>query len=89
VEGYEALLRTRPEPGDSIRIFLKDLNLLAEKIALEGLFGQGEIILTAGGSDFFDLVLEHLEAPSGRHEVVKVIRSGCYLTHDSLAFNRF
>ena len=89
VEGYEALLRSRPEPEDSIRIFLKDLNLLAEKIALEGLFGQGEIILTAGGSDFFDLVLEHLEAPSGRHEVVKVIRSGCYLTHDSLAFNRF
>ena len=45
-----------------------------------GLFGDGAVILSAGGSDFFDLVLEHLEAPSGKHEVVRVIRSGCYLT---------
>ena len=88
VEGYEALLRKQPEPEKSIREFLVDLNLLANKCAEMGLFGDGAVILSAGGSDFFDLVLEHLEAPSGKHEVVRVIRSGCYLTHDSLNYKR-
>ena len=88
VEGYEALLRKHPEPEKSIREFLVDLNLLAKKCAEMGLFGDGAVILSAGGSDFFDLVLEHLEAPSGKHEVVRVIRSGCYLTHDSLNYKR-
>ena len=54
----------------------------------EGLFGEGEVILTAGGSDFFDLVLEQLKAPSNKLDVVRVIRSGCYLTHDSLNYKR-
>ena len=88
VEGYEALLRAQPEPEKSIRDFLEDLSLLAQRCAEEGLFGEGAVILSAGGSDFFDLVLDQLEAPSGKQEVIRVIRSGCYLTHDSLNYKR-
>ena len=88
IEGYEALLRNQPEPEKSIQIFLEDLNRLAKKTAHEGLFGEGEVILTAGGSDFFDLVLDQLKVPSTKLDVVRVIRSGCYLTHDSLNYKR-
>ena len=55
VEGYEALLRKHPEPEKSIREFLVELNLLAKKCAEMGLFGDGAVIISAGGSDFFDL----------------------------------
>ena len=88
IEGYEALLRSKPEPEKSVRKFLGDLNELAARCSDEDLFSEGPVILSAGGSDFFDLVLQHLEGPSGKREVIRVIRSGCYLTHDSLNYSR-
>lgn len=45
-------------------------------------------ILSAGGSDYFDLVVRRLsEASLGRPTTI-VLRGGCYLTHDSLYYSR-
>ena len=88
VEGYEALLRNRPNPEKSIREFLLEIKELVNICTFEDLFAKGPVILSAGGSDFFDLVLQELANPSKKREVICVIRSGCYLTHDSLNYQR-
>ncbi len=83
VEGFEGLFKGRPDAEAQVQEFLLRINQVAERCSTEGLFAEGPVILTAGGSDFYDLVVQKLESPSGAHEVLRVIRSGCYLTHDS------
>jgi D-serine deaminase-like pyridoxal phosphate-dependent protein len=56
-----------------------------EAIASAGLFDEtGDPVISAGGSSFFDVVVEQwvdrLSAASVRPRIV--LRSGCYLTHD-------
>jgi D-serine deaminase-like pyridoxal phosphate-dependent protein len=51
--------------------------------------GSEQIVLTAGGSAFFDLVVDRLRGPwPGDADVRVVLRSGCYLTHDSGIYER-
>ena len=88
VEGFEGLLKGRPDAEVQVQEFLRCINQVAERCAAEGLFAEGPVILTAGGSDFYDLVVQHLNSPSGAHEVLRVIRSGCYLTHDSESYQK-
>lgn len=45
-------------------------------------------ILTAGGSDFFDMVVEAFRAAGIERSLRIVLRGGCYLTHDSLHYSR-
>ena len=79
---------------DQARIELSVLTLLDTVAALastgfdEQWFSAGEVILTAGGSAFFDLVAEVLGAARGRGNLRIVLRSGCYLTHDVLFYER-
>ncbi len=66
---------------------------LARAGAREGWFGPGPLILTAGGSAFFDIVarslsLSRVRSMPGRDTRV-VLRSGCYLTHDSDHYEAF
>lgn len=49
----------------------------------QGLFGDGEVLLTAGGSTFYDLVPERFARAGVRRPFKVLTRSGCYLTHDS------
>jgi len=84
VEGFEDVLTSGPaaEQDAKVSAFLDYLVEIARLCAAEKLFAPGPIILTAGGSAFFDLAATRLHnaAPQG---VEVVIRSGCYLTHDS------
>lgn len=61
---------------------------LARQGLQEGWFAPGEVILSAGGSAFFDMASALADAmPADRpHRVV--LRSGCYLTHDTLMYER-
>ena len=89
VEGYEALLRDLPNPEKKIKKFLFDLKKLLHRCKDERLFKNEPAIISAGGSDFFDLVLHEFYELSKKKEVFCVIRSGCYLTHDSLNYKQF
>jgi len=89
VEGYEALLRSYTNPENRIINFLIEIKKLVNQCICENLFSEQTVIISAGGSDFFDIVLKELSKISTEKEVVCVIRSGCYLTHDSLNYNRF
>lgn len=91
VEGFEGLLGRGDDAEEARREvadYLDGLVDVAERVAAEGLFAEGEILATAGGSAYFDLALERLRAAGldGRGRVV--LRSGCYLTHDAGMYAR-
>ncbi|MFZ5674729.1 MAG: amino acid deaminase [Pseudomonadota bacterium] len=88
VGGYEGLLR-RPSPAESTKavenflIFLLDI---ARDCDGETLFGEGEILLTAGGTVFYDLVTRHFGSARLSRPIRVVLRCGCYITHDSASY---
>lgn len=85
VAGFEGLMchRRATDCPDRVRAFLDRLRELAESLTAAGAFdGVDEVIVTAGGSAFFDLVVERLEG-GWQAPTRLVLRSGCYLTHDS------
>lgn len=55
----------------------------------EHLFAQDRILLTAGGSAVFDLVVPLLQTQGLSRPVEGVLRSGCYVTHDHGNYARF
>jgi D-serine deaminase-like pyridoxal phosphate-dependent protein len=89
VGGFEgAIGRDRSAASlQAVRAFLRDIRDLAIGFDRAGLFDQAdEIILTAGGSAYFDDVVEiFAEArpePEATRPVRRVLRSGAYITHD-------
>lgn len=55
----------------------------------QGLFADAAIMLTAGGSAVFDLVVPLLRTQGLSKPVEGVLRSGCYITHDHGNYARF
>lgn len=85
VEGYEGLLQTRPAvEGDPQAVAL--IAFIAEVAAVcsaEGLLDDADpVLLSAGGSGFFDMAARFLAAPALDKPTTIVVRSGCYLIHD-------
>jgi D-serine dehydratase len=90
VEGFEGLApldRTLSEP--QVRNFLDSLVQLAQACESEDLFSPGEVILTAGGSAFYDMVLARFTHAGLKSPTRVITRSGCYITHDSTRYRRF
>lgn len=85
VEGFEGILG---EVGE-VDAFLDKMIEAAEGIDAMGLFpADRPIVLSAGGSAYYDRVAEKLQAAgtlAGRTQVI--LRSGCYITHDSGAYD--
>ena len=59
----------------------------AQAIDARGLF-NGPIVLSAGGSAFFDLVAAGFDSIRLSRQVLRVLRSGCYLTQDHFGYAR-
>jgi D-serine dehydratase len=84
VEGFEDVVGggiVEAEP--KIAAFLDYLVDLARACARENLFAPGPVILSAGGSKYFDRVTAAFRAADLGRPVEIVLRSGCYLSHDS------
>src|SRR3954447_9680101 len=84
VEGYEGTLGADREPATlaAVDAFLDRVRAFAEALDARGLFaGREEVVVTAGGSVFFDRVGERLRPALSRPARV-VVRAGSYLTHD-------
>ena len=90
VEGFEGLARSRDDGGREpvVREFLRFLTGIAGALDERDLFDTGEVLLTAGGSVFFDLVVAELTAARLRRPTRVVLRSGCYLTEDWGSYGR-
>ena len=89
VEGYEGLRVSDHAGHDTAAVldFLSTVRRLYEALAADNLFADpDQIIVSAGGSAYYDLVAHVLSGnPQG---VVVVLRSGCYVTHDSGFYRR-
>jgi D-serine dehydratase len=82
-ECFEGLLSNAP----AVDAFLDEVAATAITADGEGLLPPGSpLVLSAGGSAFFDRVGERFGPVELRRPVLRVLRSGCYLTHDSVAY---
>jgi D-serine dehydratase len=90
VEGFEGLFQgSEAELEAHVGAFLDFLAEIAVTCEKRGYFAPGKLILSAGGSAFYDLVVKRFRAAGVTREVQVVTRSGCYLTHDSGMYRRF
>ena len=84
--GFECFEGLLPNAA-AVDAFLDEVVAIAASAEDEGLLPHGApLILSAGGSAFFDRVGERFGAAALRRPMLRVLRSGCYLTHDSLAY---
>ncbi len=90
VEGFEGLHQSLPgaEGVAQVTRFLETIVEVARQADSEGLFASDEILLSAGGSAYYDLVAEIFGAVRLSRPTVIVLRSGCYLIHDAGLYSR-
>lgn len=86
VAGYEGAVvhGTSPDALAAVTEYLGRLRALAVLLAAEGRFADvDEVIVSAGGSAYFDMVADALAEkwPAGLN-AIPVLRSGAYLAHD-------
>jgi D-serine dehydratase len=82
VEGYEGLIGSEGPRRASARVdaFLDAVGSVAERCA--SMIEDAEPIITAGGSGYFDRVVDRLAGRCAALGWTLVLRSGCYVTHD-------
>jgi D-serine deaminase-like pyridoxal phosphate-dependent protein len=84
VAGYEGALAHDASPAglDTVRRYLEDLAALHAALTAEGAYqGVGEAVVTAGGSAYFDQVVDVL-GPLAGPDCLVLLRSGAYVVHD-------
>ena len=91
VSGFEGLFPGFGDGGVPVGIadFLTSIRDVAEAMAAGDLFPADRTpIVTAGGSSYFDEVVEHLHPSRFSFDVTTIVRSGCYATHDHGVYAR-
>jgi D-serine dehydratase len=91
IEGYEGLLVSDDRAADlqAVDNFVAQLAALVRMADAEQLFGGPEVLLSAGGSAYFDLVARGFAGVDGLSLPLRpVLRSGCYLTSDHGSYQR-
>ncbi|MGB7422850.1 MAG: alanine racemase [Comamonas sp.] len=93
IECYEGLVATCDSAHDAVAVtdLVQRAVSLARACDEAALWAAGEahILLSAGGSAVFDLVLPLLKLQGLSRPVQGILRSGCYLTHDHGNYQRF
>ncbi|PJX23120.1 amino acid deaminase [Advenella sp. S44] len=88
IECYEGNLATDTEKDKpAVDALMGRCEAVARACDQQQLFDTEEIIISAGGSAIFDLVVPGLKIELGR-PVRGVLRSGCYITHDHGVYHR-
>lgn len=87
IEGFEGSVpgatSTNVEPVERFLDAIRDAMLACEA---EALFDAGEVVISAGGSSYFDLVIDRLAGLSLARPMRLVLRSGCYIAHDDVLY---
>jgi D-serine dehydratase len=84
VAGYEGQIATPAgaEDGARAEAYFDQFAEAAQLADRRNAFVTDEVILTAGGSSYYDIVGRRLRQIELRKPTVKILRSGCYVTHD-------
>ncbi|HEY3775613.1 MAG TPA: alanine racemase [Solirubrobacteraceae bacterium] len=91
VEAFEGTYAAQADEQGLARIdeLLGSVRESVIAISARGLFERDEVIVTAGGSMYFDRVIALLrDWPEVGVPVSLVLRSGCYVSHDGGAYER-
>lgn len=92
IEGFEGLLRSTSVDQELPRVeaFLNRMQAAIDAVAKAQLFVGGEsVIISAGGSAFFDRVVDRFRSATVQGQPATIIlRSGAYVTQDDGAYRR-
>jgi len=91
VECYEGGLGQCDSAHDmeAVSALVRSVQALVQQIDAQNLWGSDEVLLSAGGSAVFDLVIPMLKTQVQSRPVQGVLRSGCYVTHDHWNYARY
>ena len=91
VECYEGGLGQCDSAHDieAVSGLVRSVQSLVQQIDAQDLWGGEEVLLSAGGSAVFDLVIPMLKLQVKSRQVQGVLRSGCYVTHDHWNYARY
>ena len=91
VECYEGGLGRCDSAHDieAVSALVRSVQTLVQQIDEQNLWGNEEVLLSAGGSAVFDLVIPMLKQRVKSRPVQGVLRSGCYVTHDHWNYARY
>jgi D-serine dehydratase len=91
IAGFEGIIRGDAQVStlDRVRLFLNFMVETARECERRGLFEAGQVILSAGGSAYYDLVADIFGQAGLRAPSAVILRSGCYLTHDHQMYQNF
>lgn len=78
IEVYEGVLSTQSE----VTAFLTDAVTTCKELIEQQAFATEQVIITAGGSAWYDLVCDAFAPSNMLDNMVPVIRPGCYVAHD-------
>ena len=88
VETFEGVRQAAADARFEAQTMLSLAVEIARAAVSEGLFAHGPLFLSAGGSAFLDLCTGRLPPQIGGRTIERVIRPGCYVTHDSGLYRR-
>lgn len=90
IESFEGIFGGKPDDNlGKVRALMERTTAAARALDARGLFKGPEIVLSAGGSSYYDIVVEHLGALALSRPTRVVTRSGCYITHDALMYREY
>lgn len=78
IEVYEGVL----SKVDEIRLFLNHAVATCNALISQGVFDTEKVMITAGGSAYYDLVCDAFTPANLAENLFAVIRPGCYVAHD-------
>jgi D-serine deaminase-like pyridoxal phosphate-dependent protein len=85
IEGYEGLIGGE-QAAEHIRSYGRRLVDTLRTLRDTGAFGDRKPIITAAGSQWFDLIAEAFDQADLRAQCTPVLRSGCYVVHDHRSY---
>ena len=85
VEGYEGLI-SGEHSVDKIRSYGQRLVDGVRMLRSAGAFAERAPIITAAGSQWFDLIAEAFDRSDLRDQCTPVLRPGCYVVHDHRSY---
>ena len=91
IECYEGGVAKCDNEHDAkeVTALVRRVTEVARQCDAANLFSDANILLTAGGSAVFDLVVPLLRTQGLTKPVQGILRSGCYITHDHGNYARF
>src|SRR5512133_2557043 len=91
IECYEGGVATCDSAHDvrEVTALVRRVTEVVKVCDQQNLFEGDELLITAGGSAVFDLVIPLLRLQGMQRPMLGVLRSGCYITHDHGSYARF